>query len=152
MNLADHNDIPTLRLRLAEAEAVIQALRDGSVDMIVAGTGLVGLGGSERPYRVFFDAMNEGGLTLDATGRILHCNPRFAAMVEVSLEQIRNRRFQDFLATADQERVSRLFESHLAGTTEAGLLNGSGQPQTVLLSMTRLDAGGQRFTLSLIHI
>ena len=62
MNLADHNDIPTLRLRLAEAEAVIQALRDGSVDMIVAGTGLVGLGGSERPYRVFFDAMNEGCL------------------------------------------------------------------------------------------
>ena len=147
MAAADHEcDIWELRYRLEEAEAVIKALRDGSVDAMVSRTGLIGFSGSERPYRTFFEAMNEGGLTLDASGYILHCNPRFAAMVDDSLDRIRNRRFQDYIASADQERVSRLFESHLAGTTEAGLLNGSGQPQTVLLSMTRLDAGGQRFT------
>ena len=147
MPAADHEcDIEELRYRPEEAEAVIKALRDGSVDAMVSRTGLIGFSGSDRPYRTFFETMNEGGLTLDASGYILHCNPRFAAMVDDSLDRIRNRRFQDYIASADQERVSRLFESHIAGTAEAGLMNGSGQPQTVQLSMTRLDADGQRFT------
>jgi PAS domain S-box-containing protein len=146
MNSAADDDIVELNRRLEEAEAIIEALREGRVDMIVAGTGLVGIGGAEGPYRAFFEAMNEGGLTLDESGHILHCNPRFAAMVRDSVERIRNRRFLDYVAMADQERVSRLLESHLADTTEAGLLDGSGQPQPVLLSMTRLDAVAQRFT------
>lgn len=138
-------DIEDLRRRLEEAEAVIEALRDGSADAMVASAGLVGFAGSERPYRAFFESMNEGGLTLDESGRILHCNPRFAAMVGVSVGEIRNRRFLDFLVTPDLEQVTGLCEHHHRGTVEAGLMNATRQPQPVLLSMTRLDADGRCF-------
>jgi two-component system, sensor histidine kinase and response regulator len=137
-------NIEDLRRRLAEAEDVIEALRDGSVDAMVAGTDLIGFAGSERPYRAYFEAMNEGGLTLDEAGRILHCNPRFATMVGDTVEVIRTHRLHDFIAAGDHERVASLLESGGGCTAEAGLLNAAGQPRPVLLSMTRLELGQQR--------
>lgn len=136
-------DVEELRHRLEETEAVVEALRDGSVDAMVSGAGLVGFAGAERPYRAFFEAMNEGGLTLDAAGHILHCNPRFAALVDASIDQLRHRPFQDFVAAADRERVARLLASSGGATSEVGLLNAAGHPQPVLLSMTRLELSHQ---------
>ena len=138
-------DIEELRRRLEESESVIEALRDGSVDaMVSTSSGMRWFAGSERLYRAFFDAMNEGGLTLDESGRILHCNPHFAAMVEDSVERIREHGFQDYLVPADRDRVHELLGRGVAGTIEADLCGSSGKAQPVLLSMTRLEVEGQR--------
>jgi len=136
-------DIVELRRRLAEAEAVIEALRDGSADAMVVGSGLVGLSGSEMPYRTFFEAMNEGGLTLDCEGHILHCNPRFSVMVGRSVEQLRGLHLMEFIAAPDRASISPLLACGKPGTVEVTLEPTGHILLPALLSFTSIDIGGR---------
>lgn len=58
-------------------------------------TGVMGFTGAEKPYQAFFEAMNEGGLTLDTDGRVLHCNPRISVMLGLPVEALRGGLFMD---------------------------------------------------------
>ncbi len=142
---ADNRDleIEELRRRLEEAEAVIEALRDGSADAMVAGTGMIGFAGTERPYRAFFETMNEGGLTLDCEGHILHCNARFAAMCESSVDAMRGLQFVELIVPSDRAPLSALLACRTPGTAEAHLQTASQTLLPVLLSVTSIDIGGQ---------
>ena len=74
-----------LRDRLAEAEAVIQAIRRGEIDAVVVnsseGTRIFTLEGSDHPYRLLVESMNEGAATLSEAGIILFSNPRLATLL-----------------------------------------------------------------------
>jgi len=143
MNPADESDSLELRRRLRDSEAVIEALRDGRADALVTNAGLVWFAGSERPYRAFFEAMNEGGLTIDCEGFILHCNPRFAAMLQLPIEQLRGCRFQEFVAPPGKALVADLLSCREAGSVEVTLIDAGGTACPVLLSFTAIDTGGQ---------
>ena len=134
-----NQNIEELRRRLEEMETVIAALRDGSADAMVADTGLVWFTGSERPYRAFFEAMNEGGLSLDETGRILHCNPCFAAMAEDTVGGLRGRHFIDFVAPDDRVHITDYLAGGKPGIIDATLLPASrmARPQCCALSISR---------------
>ena len=116
------DNIATLRARLAETEAALAALRDGSADALVTAGRVIGLVGAEKPYQTFFSAMNEGGLTLNADGYILHCNPRLSAMLGRDLATIRGCRFVDYITPEDGALFNELLSRDDAGSCETTLV------------------------------
>src|SRR5579863_3832212 len=82
-DLAQEN--AALRERLAEAESIIQAIRQGDIDAVVVssteGDRVFTLEGSDHPYRTLVESMNEGAATLTEDGVILYSNPRLATLL-----------------------------------------------------------------------
>jgi PAS domain S-box-containing protein len=141
----DDSELAELRSRLKEVEASLQAIRSGAADALFDGNDVLHLGGAAKPYVTFFSAMNEGGVTLDRHGAILHSNSRFAAMLGKPIDDLRGRPFAAFVAAADRERAARLLHSATTATCEVGLEAAPGDVLPVRLSLTAVDAGGQRF-------
>jgi PAS domain S-box-containing protein len=110
-----------LRTRLSEATAILDALRNGSVDALVTWPGVVSLKGADRPYRAFFEAMNEGALSLDSDGRVLHANPRFAAMAGVAAAAVQGTLLRERVVAQDWPPVADLLAGGVAGACEARL-------------------------------
>lgn len=108
-------EIERLRIRLAEAEETLQAIRSGEVDAIAVdgphGRQLFTLQSADQPYRVLAERMSEGAASMTADGTILFCNQRLAEMVGrapatmVGLSAIMlvppesKKEFQEFLAS-----------------------------------------------------
>ena len=146
----DMHEVAELRVRLAEAEAALDALRGGTADAIMGPAGVVGLRGADKPYHAFFNAMNEGGLTLDSAGRILFCNPRFAAMVAAPINQLRNRSLLDWVVPDDRLAVADGLSCGSACTRGIRLLPATGAARPVLLSLTPLDVDGLCMTCAVV--
>jgi len=131
--------------RLAEAEAALDAIRSGAVDAFVGESGAVfPLSGSEKPYFTFFAAMNEGGVTLDSSGAILHSNPRFVAMIGRSIEQLRGASFLSCLIAESRARVADLLACNATAACEV-LLDASAGALPVRLSLKTIDTSLQQF-------
>ena len=79
-------DRAELIARLREADETLTAIRCGDVDAVVvggpAGQQVYTLENADRPYRALIEQMQEGAVTLSATGAILYCNDRFADIIE----------------------------------------------------------------------
>lgn len=104
-----------LRVRLAEAEETLRAIRTGDVDAVV-GTGkqdskVFTLQGAEHTYRVLIESMNEGALTLTVDKMILYANQRFADLVKCRLEQVTGGSFRRFLSDADRATLRPLMKN-----------------------------------------
>ena len=73
------------RIRLAEAEETLQAIRRGEVDAVViegeAGPQIYALKSADEPYRMIVEQMREGAVTIAGDGTILYCNNAFASMI-----------------------------------------------------------------------
>ncbi len=105
MKIAPAAELASLRLRLAEAEETLRAIRDGEVDALMGsgkkGKQVFSLAGAEHAYRMLIEAMNEGALTLTTEKMILYSNQCFARMVKCPLEQVTGSSFRRFLSAAD---------------------------------------------------
>jgi PAS domain-containing protein len=85
---ATATDIPdepqALRIRLAEAEDTLRAIRQGEIDALVVegpkGHRIYTLEGADEPYRMLVEEMHEGAAVLTGRGDILYANTRFAAL------------------------------------------------------------------------
>jgi len=103
---APSGELAKLRVRLAEAEETLRAIRTGEVDAVVvagkAGPQVFTLQGAGHAYRVLIESMNEGALTLTAGKVILYANRCFARMVKCPLEQVIGGSFRRFLSAEDQ--------------------------------------------------
>src|SRR5690349_16026079 len=97
--------IHDLRLRLEEAEDLLAAIRRGEVDALVIKPGnraqIWSLNGVDHVYRVLFETLNEGALTLGAEGVILYSNAQFAGLIGRRLQRVLGTSFQDFVIPAD---------------------------------------------------
>ncbi len=138
-------EIVELRSRLHEAEALLVAIRSGATDALMGETGVLHMGGAEKPYITFFGAMNEGGVTLDHLGAILHGNPRFAAMMGQAIETLRGRPFIEFVTADDRPCTAHLLQSTGTGACEVKLEVRQGEPLPVRLSLTTVNAGEQQY-------
>ncbi len=115
-------DLRQLLVRLAEAEAELDAIRSGEADAFLDEDGQIRpLVGAERSYLTFFHAMAEGGLTLDADGNVLHCNSRFVALLGQPIEALRGRPFLDHVPEADRARVRDMLASAASTAVEVTL-------------------------------
>jgi PAS domain S-box-containing protein len=139
------HQIAALQARLHEAEAALQALRSGASDALVGGGGVLYLDGAEKTYIAFFGAMNEGGVTLDRNGAILHCNSRFAAMLGKNIDSLRRQSFIEHVIEPDRQRAKALLAITDTGACEVSLVVPGAEPLPVRLSMTTLDSDGQQY-------
>ena len=136
----EKREIEALRDRLAEVEGLLNALRNGSADALVGTTGVMTLGSIDAPYRAFFNAMNEGGVTLDVDGRVLYSNSRFSEMMGLPVEALYGRLFVDCLL--DWSCMDKLIQRQ-QGTCEVELLKRDGTMMPVRISLTPMDLSGQ---------
>jgi PAS domain S-box-containing protein len=142
---ASSPEIAELQARLHEAEAQLEALRSGASDALIGETGVLYLDGAEKTYVAFFGAMNEGGVTLDRNGAILHCNSRFAAMLGKSIDNLRRQSFIEHVIEADRQRAGALLATTDTGACEVSLAVPGADPLPVRLSMTTIDSDGQQY-------
>jgi PAS domain S-box-containing protein len=109
-----------LRIRLAEAEETLHAIRTGAVDALlvsgVDGDQVFTLKGADHAYRVLIEAMNEGALTVTMDGVILYANRRFAEMLKAPLEKIIGSSIYPWIASADHTRFAALVRHDDAAT------------------------------------
>jgi PAS domain S-box-containing protein len=101
-----------LRERLAEAEAVIQAIRHGEIDAVVVnstdGARIFTLEGSDHPYRLLVESMNEGAATLSEEGVILFSNPRLASLLGTTTAELAGTRLASWIANSERAQFERL--------------------------------------------
>jgi PAS domain S-box-containing protein len=101
-----------LRERLAEAEAVIQAIRHGEIDAVVVnssdGAKIFTLEGSDHPYRLLVESMNEGAATLSEQGVILFSNPRLATLLGTTTAELAGTRLSSWIAGPERTHFERL--------------------------------------------
>ena len=120
--IASHDDLVAelaqVRERLAEAEETLAAIRNGEVDAVVvsgaAGSQVYTLTGSDHPYRVLVEAMNEGAATLSETGAVLYCNSRLANILSLPLEKVIGASLLDSVIPEDRPLLRSVMEQCLA--------------------------------------
>jgi PAS domain S-box-containing protein len=140
---AERDELGELRARLAEAEAALDALRRGDADALVSGGGVVSLRGADKPYHAFFDAMHEGGLTLDAEWRVLYCNSSFTRMMDATVGELRGRSLLEWVPDEDKPDIASLSLHGQAGTAETRLLGFRGISLPVMLSANVINTAGE---------
>ncbi|MCC2668654.1 MAG: domain S-box, partial [Armatimonadetes bacterium] len=117
--------IHDLRLRLEEAEEILSALRRGEVDALVVKPGetpqIWSLNGVEEIYRVLFETLNEGALTVGEDGTILYSNHRFAELAGEPLKKVLGAPFAQFVTPSDREVFEMLLSKGLARSSKGEL-------------------------------
>jgi two-component system, sensor histidine kinase len=105
----------TLRVRLAEAEEMLRAIRHGEIDaLVVEGAGgnqIYTLHSAEEPYRNLVEQMQEGAAVLTSLGDILYANARFAALVGEPLQSVNGSHFGRFVHASDKHDVETLLDA-----------------------------------------
>ena len=106
------DQVSHLRLRLAELEETLRAIRGGEVDALVLSEGTANrvytLQGAEHPYRVMVQAMNEGAATLTREGLLLFTNSRLAEMLQLPQERLIGASLWDFVQELECEDRDQL--------------------------------------------
>jgi PAS domain S-box-containing protein len=112
-------EINRLRSRLSEVEDSLGAIQRGEVDALLVsgpdGEQIYTLQGAEHPYRVMVEAINEGAATLLPDGTILYSNRQFATMLNVPLDKLIGKTFQDFFPFELRPAILELLAQARAG-------------------------------------
>jgi len=146
--LAPARELARLRIRLADAEETLRAIRAGEVDSVVVagklGPQVFTLVGAEHAYRVLIESMNEGALTLTADKTILYANQCFARMVKCPLEQVTGSSFRRFLSVEDRATLRPLINraGQSGSKIQVQLKVGDGSQLSVQISIRRLAKNG----------
>jgi PAS domain S-box-containing protein len=127
-----------LRLRLAESEEALQAIRNGEVDaIIVSGTGgdrIFSLTSADTPYRVILEEMDEGAVIITAAGTILYHNQMFANLFGNGGEQFTGTNLHRFIDEREQERFKQLIRLGSKGKAD-GKISYVNDDRTLYLHM-----------------
>ena len=142
------SQVAPLRVRLAEAEATLLAIRSGEVDAVMVegkdGPQVFTLDGAGHAYRVLIESMHEGALTLTADMMVLYANQCFARMVRCPLEQVIGCSFGRFLSAADQATLRPVLEqpNEPGAKFQVPLMAGDGSHLPAQISIRSLAGNG----------
>ncbi|MFP4013878.1 MAG: PAS domain-containing sensor histidine kinase [Chitinispirillaceae bacterium] len=119
-SLSKDEQIRQLQVRLADAEANLEAIRRGEADAIVVqtenGISAFTIQGAETAYRIMVETMSEGALTLDPRGVILYVNTRFATMLGISASLLVGTLMRDLIAEHQVQDFELFFRKTQAGS------------------------------------
>ncbi len=141
-------ELAELRLRLADAEETLRAIRTGEVDTVLVagrqGPQVFTLQGAEHAYRMLIESMNEGALTLTADKTILYANQCFARMVQCPLEQVMGSSFRRFLSAEDLAAFRPLLKraGQSGAKIQVRLKVADGSQMSAQISIRRLRKNG----------
>jgi PAS domain S-box-containing protein len=145
-----------LSIRLEEAMDTLTAIRTGQVDALVVRSGeteqVYTLKGANHTYRILFEMLNEGALTLGADAFILFANSRFADLVGSPLEKVSGASFASFVAPSDRRRFAELLSTGLRSNSkgEISLIHSSGRRVPAMVSLNHVPVEGARDTCSAV--
>ena len=136
-----------LRSRNRELEETLDAIRSGEVDAIVVSRGdrrqVYALEGADHPYRVLVESIQEGALTLTATGLVLYANTAFAVMRDLPLSAVLGSPLADHIAPQDRAQFAALLEAATDREVRGRLSIRDGTSSfPALLSMTPIEVDG----------
>lgn len=149
-------ELEELRLRLAEAEETLNAIRSGEVDALVVqgpdGNAVYTLTGAERTYRLLVEAMNEGALVLSPEGSIIYSNHTFAAMLGLPLEQVIGSSVYEYIAHPDVDAVKELLSEAIwsPGRKEISLRRDNATSIPAHISVGGLDIENESQSISAV--
>ena len=129
-----------LRSRLRVAEDTLRAIQAGEVDALVVRKArserVVTLAGAELPYKIMFDQMSEGAVTLAPDGIIAYCNRRFSEIVRTPLARLVGSPLRRFVSPADRPALEALCREAARDSTEGELSCRAGDGSTVPVSVS----------------
>ncbi len=150
------------RRQLEEARQALAAIRRGAIDAVVVsdarGDKVYSLEGSETPYRILVETMNEGAAVLTAQGDLSYGNARLAGMLGTPLEDLVGTSFRLRVAESQRDRFLSLLrearETPVRGEIDVLTPGGETLPALVSLApgggkdeavgMVLTDLSGQR--------
>jgi len=147
-----------LRRRLNAAEETVRAIRTGEVDaVVVAGAGgeqVITLAGAELAYRILFDQMNEGAVTLTPDGLIAYCNRRFADIVRTPLARVIGAPLRRFVPPEERTAFEVLRQEGNTGNARGDLRfrTGDGSLVPVAVSFAPLHAEGSADVIGVVGV
>ena len=107
-NLSEENR--RLKIRLAEAEDLLSAIKSESVDAFVTDDQKVfTLKSADQAYRILVETINEGMATLKLDGTMMYCNRRLAAMFDRPMEKCVGSSLFDFFGSDEIQRLRYIF-------------------------------------------
>src|SRR5579872_4616633 len=145
-----------LRERLAEAESVIRAIREGEVDAVIVrggdGNRVFTLEGADYPYRALVESMSEGAVTLSEDCTILYSNPRLAEMLGTTNAELAGSSFTRWIAPEEAAPFEQLFQTVQKSSVAGELLlrNARGDTIPVHVSMNPLIVKGMRCSCAVL--
>lgn len=147
----DREQTEALRARLAEAEEMLRAIRQGEIDALVVegaqGHQIYTLHSAEEPYRNLVEQMPEGAVVLTRRGDILYSNTRFAALVGEPLESVVGSRIDRFVHAVDRQDFEALLGAG-SGRQRISLIGSKSGAFEVSLSLTTTGSpSGDRLNL-----
>jgi PAS domain S-box-containing protein len=149
-------ELENLRARLAEAEEVLSAIRNGLVDAVVVsgdhGEQVYTISGADRVYRQLIETMSEGAVTLSAEGAILYSNLRAAEMLGRPLNQVFGATLRSYLPLEDQCALDALLAQARTAPSrlEINLETSDGRLLPVYLSASRLQGEGAEMVICVV--
>ena len=138
-------ELRELRFQLEEANDTIEAIRTGMVDAFVVhgqeGHQLYTLKSADHTYRVLIEKMGEGAITLNKDGVILYSNSRFSAMVDLPLEKIIGKTFNELILGSSLEDMNWIMQQRGLNDykKEINLVKSDLSTMPVLISITNLS-------------
>jgi len=85
-------EIESLKEQLCDANSVIEAIKDGSVDALVVHNGgepqIYSIESADYTYRILIEKLGEGALSMTNEGLILYCNEYFSKLIDLPAEKI----------------------------------------------------------------
>ena len=132
-------EVNDLNGRLLEAGETLRAFQTGEVDAVLVeggeGTQIFTLKSADEPYRVLFEEMNEGAVTLSDNGSILYCNRRFAELLKRPIEEIIGPAFEGFVLPSERAGFAALLEAGRTGRSAGEITLCAGDQSEVPLQV-----------------
>ncbi len=121
-----HARIRDLEARLEESEDTLEAIQRGDFDAVVVqvpggARQVYTLESADRPYRVLIEQIQEGALTLSVEGKVLYCNERLAAMLDMPQERLVGQPLADFILPDDAPALAALLQGARTAPTRGEL-------------------------------
>lgn len=136
------SEIEDLKTRLFEANAMIDAIREGGVDALVINKdgkpNVYTLESADYTYRVLIENFGEGAVTLSEDGLILYCNDYFSKITGITADKIVGTYFNSYLDAPETFEHLKANLRHGEQSKGEILLNGNGRQLHVSLSLTDL--------------
>src|ERR1700740_1423977 len=131
-----------LKIRLEEANGIIEAIRDGSVDALVLNKkgqhSIYSLESADYTYRLLIERFSEGAVTLSESGLVLYCNDYFAKLIGSSPGKVIGTYFHSYVDSVGefQELKNNMKSSSNKGDI---VLNIRNKKLPVRISLTDLN-------------
>ncbi len=134
-------EIDQLKGKLYEADAVIEAIREGGVDALVLSKEgqphIYSIESADYTYRILIEKFGEGALSISEDGLILYCNDYFSKLIGFPANKITGTYFSSYFD--DPAAFSKFFKKRKSRTVKEELvLKGALKKLHVYVSLTDL--------------